>query len=567
MDILIQNKISRSIMFIIHFLFGLKSTNSNILNQMIRLGDKNYRYNHFSFNSEGDLIMDIESFPISDKKYFFGIKKNGREYFTDNSGTKTYFSSMANSVHPGKIEGESCIIQIQSANPEINGKEFLFGVSKSNWGSYRTEISNIKENYEYSYNTNDLFGELTTNVFSIIPDPLNNQTKFNYYISYIGSPDMDQIFNLYTKKIYFTENIDNVNGINRETIVELEAMNQKIVSCFFTDKYLYICFYTNKQLQLSILVINPKNKSQRINYIYTFNENYERRFFKGIQLKGEIGFFAYFKDQGNIPTFSLYEIKDDKGTEVYKSYENIIINKNVFLNNEMLDDLIKLNNNTICFVSPNIFRTGLNILIFSLYNDDNNMSIRHFYINIWEENNIKFYCELRLCLFNNFLLMAFSYCEGEICEENQSDSADHFSSLIFFNYPNIINDMFDVIEYIYPDNKNIQNDINIIFKNHLSIDNNLFRYVYKGIKVISYSNEITLKRNGIIIGNQTNIYDEENIILTFNSDGFYNEGIYNIEFAFIIMEPDYGKDNDYMIYMNDSLGNNIIDYIMKNMNI
>ena len=77
------------------------------------------------------------------------------------------------------------------------------------------------------------------------------------------------------------------------------------------------------------------------------------------------------------------------------------------------------------------------------------MNIRYFFINIWEENRIIFYCELRLSLFKNFLLMGFSHCNQEMCEELKYEDYEHFASLIMFNYPNITKDNFNVIEYIY----------------------------------------------------------------------------------------------------------------------
>ena len=108
----------------------------------------------------------------------------------------------------------------------------------------------------------------------------------------------------------------------------MEANKQSIISCFFTKNNKYICFYINNESNLTIWafdILRIKNGNKT--FIHNYTTYISRRFFKGIHYKNEIGFFAYFKDQGNIPTFSLYEIKDDKGTEVYKSYENIIINK------------------------------------------------------------------------------------------------------------------------------------------------------------------------------------------------------------------------------------------------
>ena len=72
---------------------------------------------------------------------------------------------------------------------------------------------------------------------------------------------------------------------------------------------------------------------------------------KGILLKDEIGFFAYFKDKGNLPYFSLYQINSDKTVERYKSYNEIAASKSNYIDDAMLNDLIKINENTICFAA------------------------------------------------------------------------------------------------------------------------------------------------------------------------------------------------------------------------
>ena len=41
-------------------------------------------------------------------------------------------------------------------------------------------------------------------------------------------------------------------------------------------------------------LITSKKDTDKRNEIFTFKEKYERRFYKGIHLKGEIGFFAYW---------------------------------------------------------------------------------------------------------------------------------------------------------------------------------------------------------------------------------------------------------------------------------
>ena len=349
------------ILFLNKFIFS----NCQILTNIIRLGDHPYRYNHFSYNSNGDLIIDTESYPLRDKRKFFGITKDGKEYFTDISGNKNYHLSI-DGVIGGRVEGESCFIKIKSSSQKLNGKEYLLGISKILDWIYNTEFYNFYLKSGYSFSTHNLFGDIVSNVFSIIPDPLNSKTEFNnYFISYIVKIYLNT-YKLYTIKAYFYMDSYLNIGMTKTYEKEMNSENQAIVSCFFTSNYLYICFYINNVQNLTIRVLDPRNNNDKETYIYYYTEKYFRRFYKGILLKDVIGFFAYFKDDGNKPYFSLYQIQSDKTAQIYKSYNEITISGS-YINHEMLNDLVKLNDNMTCFVGASEDRKKLNIITFSFY--------------------------------------------------------------------------------------------------------------------------------------------------------------------------------------------------------
>ena len=58
------------------------------------------------------------------------------------------------------------------------------------------------------------------------------------------------------------------------------------------------------------------------------------------------------------------------------------------------------------------------------------ISIRYYSINIYELYNIKFFKEVRIFSFNNFLSLGYSYCNNDFC---QYDNDTFFSSLIIFS--------------------------------------------------------------------------------------------------------------------------------------
>ena len=52
-----------------------------MLNKIIRIGDLNYRYINLASYSNGDMIVETTAYPGTDKRVFYGIKSNGREFF------------------------------------------------------------------------------------------------------------------------------------------------------------------------------------------------------------------------------------------------------------------------------------------------------------------------------------------------------------------------------------------------------------------------------------------------------------------------------------------------------
>ena len=538
------------ILFIIILNYQYLFTNSQVLDHIIKLGDHPYRYNHFSINSEGDLIIDTESYPLEKIRKFYGIKKNGKEFFTDNNNKPNYYSSI--SLDNGRIEGESCFVKVKTSTTVNNWKEYLFGVSKGELSYFYTEFYDLNSGTGYNINIKSNLGDIRNNVFSFIPHPKNSDSEFNYFISYVAKIS-DSEYRFYIKSINFYYYRASNKGINITDYFNCLVKTQTIISCFFTKNRLYNCLYTKSDSKLVINVYNPSSKMYKENVIYTYTEEYERRFQKGILLRENIGFFAFYKTTGGMPCFSLYKINIAKTISIYNSYYEITPVQSTYYNFDMLNDIITFNNNTICFVSSSNDKLKLNILVFSLYDNDNYMNIRYFLVNIWEENNIKFYCELKLNIFKDFLLMAFSNCEEEDCDEY--GEGKHLSSLIFFNYANSSEIDFDVLEYIYPTNKNIQNDMFINFEEKLLIENNIFGYILKGTKIINHSNDIKLLKNGVTIELGTIIDKGENVQLKSNTDVDYYKGNYTIEFAYVLTEPDYGTNNNYMTYINSTYGN------------
>ena len=61
------------------------------MNKIIKIGENNCWYITGDFSSQGDLILETNNYEyntINKKRYFYGIKSNGRSFFYDNEAQK-----------------------------------------------------------------------------------------------------------------------------------------------------------------------------------------------------------------------------------------------------------------------------------------------------------------------------------------------------------------------------------------------------------------------------------------------------------------------------------------------
>ena len=246
----IQNFFNFNILYFLFIFQSIKISISSPVDTIINLG---LRYSHFSFNSNGDMIVDTHNFPIDNKRLFFGLKKNGEFYFkdSDNKGTPYYLINMAHNT--GRIEGESYFIKLSSANPNINGRELLCGISKLTDAelNYYVELYNLEsKNYTY-FKTNDVFGLIISDVFSVLKLPVDSDSHFNYIVSYIMMESSDNIY-LITKKTYFSFDIS--EGFQHTIEKSIKVSDRRSVTCFFTESFKYICFYQSLLKRLRVIV-------------------------------------------------------------------------------------------------------------------------------------------------------------------------------------------------------------------------------------------------------------------------------------------------------------------------
>ena len=90
-------------------------------NNIIRLSDDNFIYNHISINSKGDMIIDTSS-PTKGERKFYGLKNDGTPFF----GTTNYkIISIERDNNLGRSEGEVLFVKYINNQYNSNPDECL----------------------------------------------------------------------------------------------------------------------------------------------------------------------------------------------------------------------------------------------------------------------------------------------------------------------------------------------------------------------------------------------------------------------------------------------------------
>ena len=404
--------------------------------------------------------------------------------------------------------------------------------------------------------TETLFGDIQSDVFSALKLPEDSDSNFHYIFSFIEQKGDDEDNGYLTiRNIYF--NSDSSYFYNSQLIEKIDASKTNIVSSFFTENKKFVTFF-HRDSKYKIIVFDESLNKRVESDIYDVHEEKEDEdlniFFKCIHFKGEIGAFIYFKTNNDSnPYFTLKEVNSHNNkVEKYFNDDTTYTIDGDFYKNSKMNDLKKMNNYQICYVSTNEAKKKINIIIFNLYFEKTDMLIRYYSIEINDQNIIMLFNELTSGIYNNFITIAFSHCPQEPCYE---PSHTHYTSIIIFNYPNSNDTTIDFVEQLYITDKNIQDDFFFDFINTLKIENNIFGYEYKGVSISNIPNEIYLKVDGNIINNKNIlILKDQSISFSFHPNNVYSAENYSIEFAFALTEPGYEELNSYCTKVESLMG-------------
>ena len=542
------------IFLITTFILFLKIIKSYSLNDIIIVGEKNFRYVNFASTPKGEMLFLTSSDKNNKDRIFYGINKDGTGYFEDSKNNSKIFIYKKEVIMNYQMDSELGYIKLNTNLEKEN--EYLM-----NFNNEYIEIYNYK-NISYSVTiaiTNFLLKLNDTSDTYIWS--LNNkiENNINYlFMGFIYKQIIDEdktLFFFYLYKIQFKLDESGNNLIlDIDAKASVPSYDRKIISCYITENNYILCFHFYYHI-LEIL----DQFTFHFYSIYSFNTNLdimgiedletddekELCFFKSVHLREEIGCYIYYLSYNDLPSLRviIYSRIDNKS-----KFDNYITNTTLeqidsfnYNKNIKLNDLVRIDNKTVCFISVSEDKLSLivvmiDILYYNVY------SIRYYLIKIYELKKLKLYFDTRIHLYNQFVTLGFSFCTSGECNNNKDE---YNSALMLFSYPNSTNIEFDLVDYLL---NNTNENITINLTENSIIDNNIFGLEIYGVKIINLCESdllsFSIESNRIELENELIVLKNESIKIDLNKDKF-SEMECKIYFQIIANEPDFGSLSNY----------------------
>ena len=525
------------------------------LNNIITLGNMPYRYINFASYSNGDMVVETTQYPQNAYRLFYGLKKNGRPLFIDNETNEetpyyiTQVTGQAN-THSGKTEATAQIISFSESG---NGEEYFFSISKLDCYG---EIFDFENKLIYNKAVTSFSKHKYTITYRHTIVPYTKTTSdYLYLFGFIKSDDPN-IFKNATFVLQKFRFKSNASFPNRKKDITFFNAYGYIVSCFKTEKELFICFYLTNiddKYYYNLLKIEG-DLTNNITYSFEskFTSNIDLNFYKCVHLKGEAGAFLYYDYVSSvlypIILFKEFDSTNNEFIDYLSSYTNskIELNQKEFVNDVSMNDIISVNGNKVYFCASTKLKEMLYVISFNIFGDKQ-VKIRLYSINIFTLYRFKILYELRIHNYNGFISFSSSHCSDSECDSNDDE---HSSSLIIFSYPNSTDREFFLEDELLKTNKHL-NDYEIDLKEELLFQNNLFGLILSSItiesvkecgeyKLISSKEETREIESGSILAL------DENIKLKYvGASNFYPSIYCKIEYYFNATEPEFKVYDSY----------------------
>ena len=449
--------ISIQLFCLIHILNLISTQDSNIK----KIGGANFA-NINLFNNLENALMGTSKFPYSDEKIIYDIGGNLFDIYDIKGNSLTINKNVSFSSN--------------YTHRNFSGLSFFFD---SCWisisGNKKMEIYNFTTRDFYKSDLEDIFGFKNIVEFGNVV-PFYDEYSPGDYIGYVFPFIIQDKSN--SEFVLFMVNLDNLPIFSHsDNLYQKECKNNRVISCSFTYfPSKLICLFINTQNMLTLEIYNSTLGVESQSTLFKTTGDVENMFFKIINFDMNASIIAYYTNNNDENLrIDVKQLEYNNTGEIYlKKYGNcntLLIDAKNFNKNYMLNDISQINDEDVYFASASLDREILYII--KLKVNSTRISKQMITINLFQENHMKFYKDLKLVNYDKSFAVGFSHCNLKKCEEKSYHSS---SLMIFSDY---------IPEYYYDLLKNIY-DSNCKSNDSLLVDlniykNNLIGYKFKSI--------------------------------------------------------------------------------------
>jgi hypothetical protein len=280
----------------------------------------NFRAGHFETLKDGTLKIEYSSDTESKKRFFYGLKKNGRYYFENESPFRRFeVHNPVNNYH-GRYESENKIIYISTdTNKE---KEYLFSTSIY---TTVTELHDIEGNRSLYWNTTSFWQicEIFSYEINILDLPENGEN--HYLCAFTQHENHKRMFNgeLYDYSTTFSLRKFKFDTFGSFSILGTKVnytsnYNSRMISAFIVyDMEIIVVFFLKKidadfvdsRYTLAFYNYDLEWKNEEDKGFVSKPESGNGIFFRSFLIKDKWAAFIYFPDKsGNTLNFEIGEL-------------------------------------------------------------------------------------------------------------------------------------------------------------------------------------------------------------------------------------------------------------------
>ena len=516
-----------------------------------------------SLDYYGNIIFEASS-ENDNERYYYGITLiNGRENFTNQTGSQSYEKILRLNVTI--IKSTSNIIFFDQ--DMHYAQKYLIGSFVYEEELYMEYISFNSEDNKSSIFI-DKFIDLITDkslledykIISIInPVYFYDKMLHSYIFGFIGTNSSNENENEYTLIIYEIRGLDHYDMIKKNSLTVLKDITINNVSKYERISFLQVgserifILYLDKNLILKVGIHNFDSiYKERKDYIdVIIGKSLSSNYFSCFHLTGQTGVFIYYSEENSKLTLSIktYDEINKNLTNFIKGISELEINSDEkysisFLSKD--NEAILFNQMKFGIISKYINNDNLLIMIFQILNDNGN-NYKSIKVNYYElsliDNEIQIINYFKLFSFKDLLGIYF-YNEKKL-----------FPGFIIFGYANSIDP--EPIRDLF----NTKGNYTIRFKDYIKLENNIYGYEFKYIKILSKPDS---SQTGIYLYSSDFIEIYENDTLDYTAsiniahfNGFIVPGEYEISFVPIVTEPTSFSSYNFYIDHTETFGENI----------